>query len=542
MPKTTQLKPFAQWVEVKSTEADWNKIPEADLINMISQMQIIRVFEEAILEMAGQKLINGPAHSSIGQEAGAVGSALRLRPTDQVDGSHRGHHQFLAKVMNYVCPEGIDLRKPISDELREVLYRTLSEIAGLKAGYCKGRGGSMHLQWKDAGAMGTNALVGGQVPIAGGLALSHKYAGEGGVSVCYLGDGGSNIGSTLETLNIAAAWKLPVCFFIENNHYAVSTTDKEATGEKLAARGIGFGIPSFSVDGMDVAAVDLVMNKCLEIMRNGGGPTLIEAETYRYFHQNGPFPGSAFGYRTKEEEQMFRARDSIVQAQKHAIRRDILSEKDCKAIQKQIKDVMKSILAEVLEEDPNGKPGQMRIKPELWPDPDFVDVGIRGDDSGLAGVRFKEATDFAESELVERKFVDVVAEVMDRRMAENDKIVVMGEDVHKLSGGSRGATKGLADKYPDRVIGTPIAENGFIGIAGGMALDGRYRPVVELMYADFMWVAADQLFNQIGKARHMFGGEHSMGMLCRIKIGTGTGYGSQHSMDPAGMFSTCPGW
>jgi len=118
----------------------------------------------------------------------------------------------------------------------------------------------------------------------------------------------------------------------------------------------------------------------------------------------------------------------------------------------------------------------------------------------------------------------------------------MGEDVHRLNGGTNGATRGLAAAYPDRVLGTPISENAFTGLAGGIALDGRFRPVVELMYADFMWVAADQLFNQIGKARHMFGGTSPVPYVLRSKVAIGTGYGSQHSMDPAGIFATQPGW
>ncbi|MEQ1738144.1 MAG: transketolase C-terminal domain-containing protein, partial [Rhodoglobus sp.] len=140
------------------------------------------------------------------------------------------------------------------------------------------------------------------------------------------------------------------------------------------------------------------------------------------------------------------------------------------------------------------------------------------------------------------KFVDAVASVMDRRMAEDDRIIVMGEDIHRLKGGTNGATKGLADKYPDRILGTPISENAFTGLAGGLALDGRYRPVIEFMYPDFMWVAADQVFNQIGKARHMFGGVNPVPLVLRTKVAMGSGYGSQHLMDPAGIFATSPGW
>jgi 2-oxoisovalerate dehydrogenase E1 component len=138
--------------------------------------------------------------------------------------------------------------------------------------------------------------------------------------------------------------------------------------------------------------------------------------------------------------------------------------------------------------------------------------------------------------------VDVIAAVLDRRMAQDSSIIVLGEDVHRLNGGTNGATKGLAKRYPGRIIGTPISENAFAGTAGGIALDGRFRPVVEFMYADFLWVAADQLFNQIGKARHMFGGQNDVPLVLRVKVAMGTGYGSQHSMDPAGIFATAPGW
>ena len=145
-------------------------------------------------------------------------------------------------------------------------------------------------------------------------------------------------------------------------------------------------------------------------------------------------------------------------------------------------------------------------------------------------------------ETVDTPFIEAVAAVMGRRMETDDRVVVMGEDVHRLNGGTNGATRGLAARFPDRILGTPISENAFAGLAGGMAVDGRYRPVVEFMYADFMWVAADQLFNQIAKARHMYGGTGAVPLVLRSKVAMGTGYGSQHSMDPAGIFATSPGW
>ncbi|MDX6213552.1 MAG: 2-oxoisovalerate dehydrogenase component, partial [Frankiales bacterium] len=254
-----------------------------------------------------------------------------------------------------------------------------------------------------------------------------------------------------------------------------------------------------------------------------------------------PFPGSAFGYRSKEEEQAWRARDPIAQVAAHLVRRGILTQQQVDDGVARAKRVMAETGDVLLEPLPGGKPGERRIRPAEWPDPAFVDVGVRGDLSEFHDARVVDKDAFAGT-LKEQKFIEAVAAVMARRMATDPSIVVMGEDVHHLNGGTNGATRGLKEAHPDRVLGTPIAENAFAGLGGGIALDGRFKPVVEFMYADFMWVAADQLFNQIGKARHMFGGEGAVPFVLRSKVAMGTGYGSQHSMDPAGVFATAPGW
>jgi 2-oxoisovalerate dehydrogenase E1 component len=542
MSTRQQLEPAVPWVEIVTTEADWDAADPQLLTAMFSQLVLIRTFEEYVLSLAGDGLVHGPAHSSIGQEGGAVGSVLPLTSQDTVNGSHRGHHQFLAKVLGHLEPKGIDPSAPVSDEVRAVLLRTLAEICGLDRGFSHGRGGSMHLQWHEAGAIGTNAIVGGGVPLAAGSAWAHRQAGTDAVAVTYFGDGATNIGSTLETFNLAAAWHLPLCFFIENNRYAVSTNVEEATAEpRLSARGPGFGIPSWKVDGMDPLAVHLTMQEALAHMRAGNGPTVVEADVYRYFHQNGPFPGSAFRYRTKEEETAWRARDPIDQVRQNLLRRGIAETAALDGFVEQAVALMNEIGAELLEPLPGGKPGQRRIKPAEWPDPSYVDVGVRGDLSELEGAPFADRDTFA-GEIGEMKFIDAVAGVLGRRMETDDRVVIMGEDIHRLNGGTNGATRGLAESFPDRVLGTPISENAFTGLGGGVALDGRFRPIVEFMYADFMWVAADQLFNQIGKARHMFGGEGKVPFVLRSKVAMGTGYGSQHSMDPAGVFATAAGW
>ena len=563
MPRVKRLAPSAEWTELSTTAADWKAADPALLATMLGQLHLIRAFEETVLELAGEGLVHGPAHSSVGQEGGAVGSIVGLRSTDAVNGSHRGHHQFLAKALTHVTKGSLDLDHLVTQEVAEVLQRTLAEILGLAQGYCSGRGGSMHLQWFEAGALGTNAIVGGGVPMAAGNAWAQKHAAKqhsaglsnpglsntGGpdgtdLTVSYFGDGAANIGSVLEAMNLASAWKLPLCFFIENNGYAVSTTVEEATGEpRLSARALGFGITAWQVDGMDPLAVHLVMERAAQRLRSGGGPVVVEALVYRFFHQNGPYPGSAFGYRTKEEEAAWRDRDPLDRVAAEMIKLKLIDEAGVAAVRAQAVEAMKTAAAALVEPDPapDAKVGARRIRPELWPDPAFVNVGVRGDLSEITGARTAEQDAFTGA-LRRGKFIEAVAAVMDRRMGEDSRIIVLGEDVHKLNGGTNGATKGLPKKYPGRVLGTPISENAFAGLGGGLALDGRFRPVVEFMYPDFLWVAADQVFNQIGKARHMFGGRNPVPLVLRTKVAMGSGYGSQHLMDPAGIFASSPGW
>jgi 2-oxoisovalerate dehydrogenase E1 component len=536
------LAPAATWLELRTTDEDWNEADPALLGTLLSHVHLIRAFEETVVELAMDGLVHGPAHSSIGQEGGAAGSIVSLTASDQINGSHRGHHQFLSKALAYVTPKGVDPKAALPGDVEVLLQRTLAEILGLSQGFCRGRGGSMHLRWDEAGVLGTNAIVGGGVPLAAGAAWAHKHAGTDAVAVTYFGDGAVNIGSVLETMNLAAAWKLPLCFFIENNRYAVSTTVEEATAEpRLSARGQGFNIASWKVDGMDPLAVHLAMQEALKHMRAGNGPAIVEADVYRFLHQNGGFPGSAFGYRSKEEEQSWKARDPLDMLGKRMQQRGLVTEADIAALRVRMQAAMQKAVAALTEADPDGKAGKKRIRPELWPAPGFRDVGLRGDLSELAGARTEEQDAF-EGNLHDRKFIDVVADVMARRMETDARVIIMGEDVHRLKGGTNGATRGLKDRFPDRVLGTPISENAFVGLGGGMAMDGRFRPVVEFMYPDFMWVAADQVFNQIGKARHMFGGDIDMPLVLRTKVAMGTGYGSQHSMDPAGIFATSAGW
>jgi 2-oxoisovalerate dehydrogenase E1 component len=541
MPKERRLHATQPWIELSTTAADWKNADPGLLATMLGQLHLIRAFEESVLELASEGLVNGPAHSSIGQEGGAVGSVVGLRPTDAINGSHRSHHQFLAKAISYVSGGALDPASLVTDKIEVVLQRTLAEILGLVQGYGRGRGGSIHLQWLEAGALGSNAIVGGGVPMGAGNAWAQKRAGTSDITISYFGDGAVNIGSVLETMNLAAAWDLPFAFFIENNLYAVSTRPDEVAKEtRMSGRGPGFGISSWRVDGMDPLAVHLATKQAEEVMRSGAGPAVIEAEVYRYFHQNGAYPGSAFGYRTKAEEAQWRLRDPIARVEREMKRLGHLDEEMIAAVREQAQQAMRTVSANLVESDPENA-GRRRIIPELWPDPATVNDDLRGTGSEIADARTLDPTLYS-GEWEQKKFVDAASDVLGKRMEDDERIVVLGEDVHRLGGGTNGVTKRALTVAPDRVLGTPISENAFAGLGAGMALDGRYRPVVEFMYPDFLWVAADQVFNQIGKARHMFGGNNEMPLVLRTKVALGSGYGSQHSMDPAGIFSTSPGW
>ena len=268
MSEHRRPEPGAPWTELVVTDADWDAADPELLSAMFGQLVLIRAFVEYVLTLAAGGLVHGPAHSSIGQEGGAVGSVLALTAEDKVNGSHRGHHQFLAKALAYVAPKGFDLVEEVPGDVHMVLRQGARRDLRPGRGILQGRGGSMHLQWREAGAMGTNAIVGGGVPQALGFAFNQRRSDTRAVTVTYFGDGAINIGSVLESFNLAAAMKLPVCFFIENNMYAVSTPLSTSTAEpRLSARALGFDIPSWRVDGMDPLAVRLAMGEALEHMR-----------------------------------------------------------------------------------------------------------------------------------------------------------------------------------------------------------------------------------------------------------------------------------
>ena len=259
-------------------------------IRMYRRMLMIRLFEEQVNQLYMRALMPGLAHLYIGEEAVAVGVCEALNPDDYITSTHRGHGHCVAK--------GAELTK------------MFAELLGKEAGYCKGKGGSMHIADPDTGNLGANAIVGGSAGIATGAALSARRLGNGRVTVCFFGDGALGQGLLYEVMNMASLWKLPVIYVCENNLYNEYTHNSETLAGDMASRGPAFGMPSETVDGQDVRAVYATAKKLVDRARAGEGPSFLLCHTYRYHgHHVGDINREY--YRSKQEEQTWKGRDPI---------------------------------------------------------------------------------------------------------------------------------------------------------------------------------------------------------------------------------------
>jgi len=304
-------------------------------------MLLIRRFEEKAGQLYGMGFIGGFCHLYIGQEAVVVGMQMALKPGDQVITSYRDHGHMLATGMD---PKGV-----------------MAELTGRRGGYSKGKGGSMHMFSREKQFFGGHGIVGAQVPLGAGLAFANKYRGNDHVALTYFGEGASNQGQVYETFNMAALWKLPVIFIIENNRYAMGTavTRSAAKSEELFNRGSVYGIPGEQVDGMDVRAVRAAGEKAVAHCRAGEGPYILEMMTYRYRGHSMSDPAK---YRAKEEVQKMREEsDPIEQVKKRLIETGAAKEDELKKIDAEIRAIVMEA-AEFAQSDPEPDPS------ELWTD------------------------------------------------------------------------------------------------------------------------------------------------------------------------------
>jgi TPP-dependent pyruvate/acetoin dehydrogenase alpha subunit len=272
--------------------------------HVLATMWRIRRFEEAVDDLFARGLMHGTMHLSIGQEGSATGTCLSLRTDDAITSTHRGHGHCIAKGAS--------------------LERMMAELLGKESGYCRGRGGSMHIADTATGNLGANGIVAGGIPIATGAALAYKMQGLDRVVVSFFGDGATNEGAFHEALNLAAIWKLPVVFVCENNKYGMSfSTEFSVAVDHIADRGAAYGMPGVTVDGNDVEAVDAAVSAAVARARAGEGPTLVEAETYRW---KGHSKSDKNLYRTREEIADWRKRDPILRFENLVVDRGTLDQ------------------------------------------------------------------------------------------------------------------------------------------------------------------------------------------------------------------------
>lgn len=508
---------------------------------MLFDIFLVNRFELALLELKGSDAIWGPVHTSVGQEATAAATVAALNPGDKFAATYRSHHQFLAKALQFKVDSDWNV---IADDLPaeglEVIHRTMAEIMGLTPGYCGGRGGSMHLRYPEAGFLGSNAIVGGGVPLAAGAAYAEKQINSGNVVVAFVGDGALHQGALHEALNMVGLWKLPFICFIENNLYSVATAVKEASAvEHLSTRAAAYAMDGYIVDGSDPVAIYELVGKVSNDLRGGGNPAMIEAKCYRRFHHSGDVPGSAFRYRSRDEETLYANKEVIRVFPAKLQEFGVLTEEEVKEIRNSAERAVVYAMEKCATKT---NESSWSVREELWPKKDTASDGMRSDGSEWASISFQTfgtREDISGSKLL--SYADAIAAVTGRWLERDPRAIVFGEEVANMGGGAYGATKGLPKRFPDRVINTPISEGGFTGIGFGAAQLGM-RAVIEIMFADFALVAADQLFNQISKGRHMYGNTTDVPLVVRTRVGTGLGYGAQHSMDPVGLYAMFPGF
>jgi TPP-dependent pyruvate/acetoin dehydrogenase alpha subunit len=282
-------------------------------LTMFTRMVTIRRFEETAIDLFKRGMVKGAVHAYIGQEASAVGVCMALSEGDLIAGTHRSHGHNLAR--------GADPK------------RVLAEIRGKETGYCKGRGGSMHVAAFEVGSLGALAIVGAGIPIAVGAALGFKMQGCDSVAVPFFGDGAANTGNFHESLNLAAIWELPIVFVLENNRYAVSTSVDYATKVKdLSVRAVAYGLPGVRVDGNDVLEVYQAASQAVERARRGEGPTLLVTETYRI---EGHYVGEPQAYRERSEVEQWRsrARDPVLRLRDYCVSEIEIGEDELKSIE-----------------------------------------------------------------------------------------------------------------------------------------------------------------------------------------------------------------
>ena len=574
------------------------KFTDDDLVRIWRDITILREFESMLNQIKTQGGYNGidvtypgPAHLSLGQEAAAVGQAYLLGPHDFNFGSHRSHSEILAKSLSCIQKlsdeelmhimenflggktlRAVEKMGPVKDTkelaIRFIVYGALSEIFARETGFHKGMGGSMHAFFLPFGVYPNNAIVGGSATIATGAALFKKCNGKDGIVICNIGDGAMGRGPVWEALNFASMdqyhtlWEegkqqgMPILFNIFNNSYGMGgQTRGETMAYDMVAR-VGAGVSPTEmhaerVDGYNPLAVIDAMERKMELLHNGQGPVLLDTITYRL---SGHSTSDQNAYRTKEEIEAWRAVDPIVTYRQALVEAGVAPDSRFEEIMAETVDRMTNICRHAA--DPSFSPyADFKANPAFLEDLMFSNEEVKAFDDRPVEVTTpkEECPRYQQMAAKERVAVkdgkpvskmklfnlrDAISEVILDKFYEDPTFISYGEDVRDW-GGAFAVYRGMQESIPhSRLFNAPISESAIVGSAVGYGMCGG-RALVELMYADFIGCAGDEIFNQLSKWQAMSADILKMPVVVRVSVGSK--YGAQHSQDWTSLCAHIPG-
>lgn len=482
--------------ELDTLEPRPSTLSDQELRELYEALLFPRMIEDKMLKLLRQGRLS-KWFSGIGQEAIAVGVACALRPDDYILPMHRNLGVFTTRKLD--------------------LVRLLCQLMGKGDGYSRGRERSFHFGVLAHHVVGMISHLGAMLPVADGLGLAFRLRGSDRIAVPFTGDGATSEGDFHEALNLAAVWKLPVVFVVENNQYGLSTPISEQYACKdLADKGIGYGIPSEVVDGNDLLAVYDVMKRAAARARSGEGPTLLEFKTFR---MRGHEEASGMAYVPKELVEEWAKKDPIDRFERRMLAWGILSPEARDATRARFKQEIDEAVDEALEAPAADRAPEIELADVYAPAP----PPVAPDPS-------------AGSE--ELRYVDAISDALRTAMRKDPNILLIGQDIAEY-GGAFKITQGFVEEFGRaRVRNTPIIESGVIGAAMGLALEG-FRPMVEMQFGDFVTCGFNQIINNLAKTHYRWGA--SVPVVVRLPVGGGVGAGPFHSQNPEAWFTHCPG-
>jgi 2-oxoisovalerate dehydrogenase E1 component len=479
-----------------------DKSDSATSVALLREMVRIRELEQRSLDLSTTTPpeVIGSAHLCAGQEAVPVGALAGLAEADQIIATYRGHGWALASGLS--------------------LTEVLGEICQRSIGVNGGRGGSAYMMAPERRFIGENSIVGAGVPIACGVAMYNVASRNGRVVAVSIGDGAFNQGSTHEGLAFAAARNLPVLIICENNGWSELTpTSVTFKVERIAQRASGYGMPGVTIDGADPIIVRETIAQAAKRAREGGGPVLIECRVPRLW---GHYNRDIEHYRSKEDREQARARDPIITFTNKLIAAGVLTRDAFQELEGSVKSEMDEVQRAVLS---SPRPNAETATRHVWAEVSSAEAPANAPESGQTKTL---------------SYIQAVNEALSRELATRPDVLVYGEDVGQ-SGGIFGASRGLQKSFgADRVFDTPISESAILGSAVGVALMGM-KPIVEIMWGDFMLVALDQIINQAANVRYITGGRSGAPIVVRTQQGATPGSCAQHSQSLEALLAHIPG-